>query len=762
VTGGDFNFTEPPAKRRKLNIPHYDEPLERTLSPTLAFANGLSPVLPQPAIIIPAIGDVHPHTPVVPAISQKTSKLGSVNVNPSPSDNSLSEHDSTRLAGTAPGLAVAQESSEAATASNETPREPSTSAGQIEEAGISMVQNSSQTGRSATTVTIESAENTRQQRRESRREDQFNDSASIKNAAIAGSSNSASSPPNSTRLSGKGATRIRQDTRNVNAAGAAAARAVSTGGSGTTASSNAKGKELARPRKQAQGAGSATITTDLGAPDAIPTTTSQTRGKGPLGPTKKGPSEARATLAKGPGTAKNATIAKGPGVTKHATIANDVVGENTTDTNTPSTVSGRRTRVTRTSVQHPMNGDAQSFGTEEQDAPSPVTTKRRKTTKHNATNLETGDDITVDDERRLRSTKRKRGRKREPTPDEAEDYEIDPRTVTLEELCKDTRNGKKSKLETAFQGIDWSEVARRKKEADARSATEAPELEHAANEGPDGAGEQPTKSNSGPQLKLVRGQMVIDDSSLVVDRHAEAAANQGELLEELEETDLTTHITSQSWIYDNRREPAERRAITHKSKSWDEDATDAFYEALRMFGTDFFIISKMFPGHTRRHIKLKFVREERANPDRVKRALIGETKTMDLGTYCEATGQEEDFFKDPEVLQEELREQDIRQTAEMEKEREQQREKAKSKQEAAFARSAASGKPVRGPGWNNKKKKKNQDQTTTGGIVHRAEAQAIGEQAHAGGKHTDVAGGPAEAGGHAALGEKMPAIEASA
>ncbi len=41
--------------------------------------------------------------------------------------------------------------------------------------------------------------------------------------------------------------------------------------------------------------------------------------------------------------------------------------------------------------------------------------------------------------------------------------------------------------------------------------------------------------------------------------------------------------------------------------------TDKFYDALRMFGTDFTLIASKFPNRTRKQIKAKFVREESAN-----------------------------------------------------------------------------------------------------------------------------------------------------
>jgi len=175
--------------------------------------------------------------------------------------------------------------------------------------------------------------------------------------------------------------------------------------------------------------------------------------------------------------------------------------------------------------------------------------------------------------------------------------------------------------------------------------------------------------------------MILDTESLVMNGRCTAEDNSGEAA--VEENDLTKRITQQSWMYANRRAPEERFASNFKSDPWSEEQTDAFYAALRMFGTDFFIISKMFPGKTRRHIKLKFVREEHNDPERVKAALIGEAVPMDMGVYCEATGLDEDHFKDPEALTAELAAQSEAQQEEIEQAKVDATKRQEEKQAAA-------------------------------------------------------------------------------
>ncbi|GJN68850.1 transcription factor TFIIIB component B [Purpureocillium lilacinum] len=180
---------------------------------------------------------------------------------------------------------------------------------------------------------------------------------------------------------------------------------------------------------------------------------------------------------------------------------------------------------------------------------------------------------------------------------------------------------------------------------------------------------------SGPQFRIVDGQIVVDQSSLVMDRHARAAAAQaGEDMETIEENDFTRLITSSSFMN------------TSKLKGpniWTDQETELFYRGLRMFGTEFEMISKMFPGKQRRHVKLKFNREERHNPKRIDAALIGEkTIKMDIAEYKAFTGAE---YESVETIEAEQRK--IQEGYEAERQRiaDEQEEIMRKKREELFA-----------------------------------------------------------------------------
>lgn len=236
------------------------------------------------------------------------------------------------------------------------------------------------------------------------------------------------------------------------------------------------------------------------------------------------------------------------------------------------------------------------------------------------------------------SEKPKRTRKkREPTPEGAETVEILPNVVKMSELCKDLRTGKKSKRETELRKIDQAEEERKKQGGTPGPGTGTPvkqtepELEKS---------EKPVdwKPQSGPIMRIVNGEIVLDNASLQVDRHADAARAAGDL-EDVVESSFTRKINQAS--YGKRT----------KTETWDEEMTDLFYRGLRIFGTDFMVISKMFPGRSRRQIKLKFNNEERRDPQRIKETLMGPTEAMDIATYSEMTNT---VYDDPKIVQQEL------------------------------------------------------------------------------------------------------------
>lgn len=253
-------------------------------------------------------------------------------------------------------------------------------------------------------------------------------------------------------------------------------------------------------------------------------------------------------------------------------------------------------------------------------------------------------------------------------------HEIDPNTISMWELARDEYHGKKSERGKKMAEINWEKVAQDRRDAanalvaslrtDAHLQRDPSDGVMSSVEGPSGTAEPegsqgrrsqsraanavdtvPTPAPVSNDLGLgfvldADGNIIADENTMTFTRDAEAqaAANTDAPIEDF--TDLTQTVNRFTHLNANRRDPADRVPVwKSKSDPWSEDETDKFYDALRMFGTDFFIISKMFAPKTRRMIKNKFNREEKLDPDRINRALTGIVETpMSLEHYSRETG----------------------------------------------------------------------------------------------------------------------------
>ena len=246
--------------------------------------------------------------------------------------------------------------------------------------------------------------------------------------------------------------------------------------------------------------------------------------------------------------------------------------------------------------------------------------------------------------------KRDRKRKRVATPDGADTMVISTSEVKMADLCKDGRTGRKSEREKELIEYERAEFVRKKQrqlqeimgqaepEGQGTPAESADErLERLERER-----QEENVAQNVPNTIIVDGQIRIDEDSLQIDRHAAAAIERAaEQLEAVDESDLTRKVNSGSWMKRDR------------SGGWNALLTERFYDGLRMFGTDFEMISKMFPGRTRHKIKLKFVKEEKVNYERIRATLLGQPIPVDLPEFEKMAGTE---FDDPQELERDIEE----------------------------------------------------------------------------------------------------------
>ncbi|KAL9587748.1 MAG: hypothetical protein Q9212_000040 [Teloschistes hypoglaucus] len=313
--------------------------------------------------------------------------------------------------------------------------------------------------------------------------------------------------------------------------------------------------------------------------------------------------------------------------------------------------------------------------------------------------------------------KSQRGRKgREPTPEEAEDGVIEPGRVRMADLCKDSGKGKKSDMLKALQERDKEEFAKRKqRELQELVNAAEPSNPAGANDGADSSvtripSAQTREETVERREDVVRqvagtlldqhGQIVIDTGSLRMNRHAQAAIErEAEQQEAIVENDLSRPAVNSC-----------TNMKKEKMNSWPESMTDEFYEALRMFGTDFGMIGKMM-RKTRRAIKLKFTREEKQDPNRIQKTLLGERIPVDVEEFSRRAGEEIQELEEHERIMEEDRKAIEGQAAEERLSREEQ-ERLRNEEiekERAAAPEDSSGKENREVGAKRKRKGKEKE-----------------------------------------------------
>ncbi|KAL2036964.1 hypothetical protein N7G274_010249 [Stereocaulon virgatum] len=336
----------------------------------------------------------------------------------------------------------------------------------------------------------------------------------------------------------------------------------------------------------------------------------------------------------------------------------DVAGEVVEEANQgPSAKTKRPSKTTKRKEVDRSQTDAtetsvaavgESSGAADQNA-APAKAKRRYTKRNSKHSLvDAAAEIVDDVVQGSVKDPMKRGRRsrRAVTPDGAEEIVISTSEVTMSDLCKDRRTGRKSDFDKQIEEYERADFVRKKQKQlqEVLGQTESSRAtpDDSASARLDRQTREESVAQNVPRTYIVDGQIRIDEDSLQIDRHAAAAVERAHnQLEAVDETNLTRKVNSATWL---KRD---------KSGGWNALLTERFYDGLRMFGTDFEMISKMFPGRTRHKIKLKFVKEEKVNYDKIRATLLGEPLPVDLPEFEKMAGTE---FDDPEELDKDIEE----------------------------------------------------------------------------------------------------------
>ena len=339
-----------------------------------------------------------------------------------------------------------------------------------------------------------------------------------------------------------------------------------------------------------------------------------------------------------------------------------------------------------TTVRAPSEATQEPSSQAEENA-SPPKVKRKYTRRKTLQSIEDAAAEVVEDAVQGSSKDpimRGRRRKRARTPEGAETLQITPSEIRMMDLCRDGGTGRKSEREKELEELERAEFIQKKQRqlkevmSEAEPESQATPLESTEVREERMARQREQEENVAhnvPNTIIVNGQIQIDETSLEIDRHAAAALERNaEQLDAVDETDMTRKVNSATWL---KRD---------KSGGWNEMLTERFYDGLRMFGTDFEMISKMFPGKTRHKIKLKFCKEEKVNGERIKATLLGEKLAVDLPELEKMAGTE---FDDPAELEKDLEEDRMRLQEETMAEKQAMDEAKRERQEQIAAEQAA-------------------------------------------------------------------------
>lgn len=84
---------------------------------------------------------------------------------------------------------------------------------------------------------------------------------------------------------------------------------------------------------------------------------------------------------------------------------------------------------------------------------------------------------------------------------------------------------------------------------------------------------------------------------------------------------VTTTVPVVNKVVQNTRVTSSSFKTLNHTDKWTDNDNKKFFDAIEMFGADFSMIALMFPKRTIKQMKAKFLKEEKANPDSIKKAL---------------------------------------------------------------------------------------------------------------------------------------------
>jgi transcription factor TFIIIB component B'' len=280
--------------------------------------------------------------------------------------------------------------------------------------------------------------------------------------------------------------------------------------------------------------------------------------------------------------------------------------------------------------------------TDDQDAPANASAKATRSRKKQsrASAIEAIAEQVVQEAVSGRGNNRRQARLE--TPENAEEIQIDPEEVSMGDLVKDNKLGRKSETEKRMRE-NWQDIKRRRQEEIERRRAAAGSGRHGRQAlAPTQDVPVDAQDLHVPQQIIVNGQIVVAAES------REVAFGAGVEKAVIEDADVALE-DDRIYKYVHQGTLG-KHAGRKRATRWDDEQTELFYKGLRMFGTDFAMIANLFPDWDRKQIKLKYIAEDRVDSRRVQECVAAK-EPVDLEEYSKMANQE---FEDPDKLLSEL------------------------------------------------------------------------------------------------------------
>ncbi|WFD35984.1 hypothetical protein MCUN1_002855 [Malassezia cuniculi] len=236
---------------------------------------------------------------------------------------------------------------------------------------------------------------------------------------------------------------------------------------------------------------------------------------------------------------------------------------------------------------------------------------------------------------------------------------VDVGSTRMESIAVNNwRSGRASSRTFELERVRARQLKKRRAnedDASGRESSVAPPVKDSSTPVPDGHdndSEDYGDNRFAVQTRIVDGKIVLDEQSLFANyRDDEQQDREQRNWEVIDEREGDQFINSAS------------RGKQRRTQRWTAEETERFFQAVSQWGTDFEMITRLFPRRTRREIKSKWTKESRHNSRRLDEAFRRRVK-VDLKAYGNAVGV--DLSGPPPVIVPKMPESEIKssQTAE--------------------------------------------------------------------------------------------------